>query len=61
MSNISISMMENKIELLEEDLECVNMFLDSHKIPKTDGSNTYSIIGRIEILLANTRSLNSHN
>jgi hypothetical protein len=42
---------DNKIMLLEEDLECVNMYLDDLKLPRTDNKgNEYSIVGRIKIL-----------
>jgi hypothetical protein len=42
---------DNKIMLLEEDLECVNMYLDDLKLPRTDDKgNEYSIVGRIKIL-----------
>jgi hypothetical protein len=42
---------DNKIMLLEEDLECVNMYLDDLKLPRTDNKgNEYSIVGRIKRL-----------
>lgn len=42
---------DNKIMLLEEDLECVNMYLDDLKLPRTDDKgNKYSIVGRIKRL-----------
>jgi hypothetical protein len=41
---------DNKIELLEEDLECIRMYLDDLKIPVNDkDGNKYSIIGRIKL------------
>lgn len=42
---------DNKIMLLQEDLECVNMYLDDLKLPRTDDKgNKYSIVGRIKRL-----------
>jgi hypothetical protein len=42
---------DNKIMLLEEYLECVNMYLDDLKLPRTDDKgDEYSIVGRIKIL-----------
>jgi hypothetical protein len=40
---------DNKIELLEEDLECIRMYLNDLKIPRTDKDDKeYSIVGRIK-------------
>ena len=40
---------DNKIELLEEDLECIKMYLNDLKVPRTDkDGNEYSIVGRIK-------------
>ena len=39
----------NKIELLEEDLQCVQMYLDTKDIPREDGEGTLSIIGRLRL------------
>ena len=42
----------NELEMLAEDLECVKMWLDDKKAPKTDSDgNVYSVIGRIQCLL----------
>ena len=42
---------DNIIMLLKEDLECVHMYLDDLKIPRTDSKNeVYSIVGRIKQL-----------
>jgi len=42
----------NKLEMLAEDLECVKMWLDDKKAPKTDSDgNEYSVVGRIQCLL----------
>lgn len=42
----------NELELLAEDLECVNMWLDNKNVPRHDKENNqYSVIGRIEFLL----------
>lgn len=42
----------NELEMLAEDLECVKMWLDDKKAPKTDSNgNEYSVIGRIQCLL----------
>jgi len=40
---------DNKIGLLEEDLESVHMYMDSQNIPRKDGrGEVYSIVGRIK-------------
>ena len=42
----------NELELLAEDLECVKMWLDDKKAPKTNEyGKEYSVIGRIKCLL----------
>lgn len=42
----------NELEMLAEDLECVKMWLDDKKAPKTDSDgNEYSVVGRIKCLL----------
>jgi hypothetical protein len=42
----------NELEMLAEDLECVKMWLDDKKAPKTDSDgNEYSVVGRIQCLL----------
>jgi hypothetical protein len=56
-------MLENKVELLEEDLECIHMFLDKLGIPRTNvlseiktdkkyvkETEIYSIVGRVKQL-----------
>jgi len=44
-------MIENKIELLEEDLECVHIYLDDKFIPREDiEGEVLSLVGRIKIL-----------
>jgi len=49
---LAISVKNNKIELLEEDIECFHMYLDAHNIPRTLGNNQYSMIGRMNIYVA---------
>ena len=47
-----LKMLENKIELLEEDLECIHLYLDDVKAPREDyKKEPYSIVGRIKGLL----------
>ena len=36
------------LEYLAEEAECVTMFLDAHNVPKCDGEGTYSLLGRIQ-------------
>lgn len=43
-------MLENRIELLEEDIECVHIWLDDKGIVRNDGNRDYSIVGRIKLL-----------
>ena len=45
----SIRMLENTIELLEEDIPCVHMYLDTKNIPRFLGENEYSMVERIEL------------
>ncbi len=43
-----MSMKDNKIELLKEDLECVHKYLDDINAPRADkDGKVYSIVGRI--------------
>jgi len=42
---------DNQIEMLKEDIECVHMKLDDYGIPRELNDNTYSINGRINILI----------
>ena len=45
--------LRNKAELLQEDIDCIHMWLDANRIPRFDGfGNIYSIVGRIEILIS---------
>lgn len=46
----------NEIMILKEDLECVHMWLDQYNIPRTLKDNEYSIVGRVQILLANSKN-----
>jgi hypothetical protein len=50
-----VQMLHNKIELLEEDIECVHMFLDDKDIPRYEGETEaeYSIVGRIQLYKKN--------
>ena len=44
-------MKDNKIMLLEEDLECIKRYLDDLNIDREDEmGNVYSIVGRIKLL-----------
>ena len=43
-----IQMLINKIELLEEDIECVHLYLDNIGIDRKDGDKMLSIVGRIK-------------
>lgn len=52
-----VSMLENKIELLEEDIFCVHKWLDELGVPRKEINGEYkgdnfSIIGRVKLLLA---------
>ena len=45
---------DNKIMLLNEDLECVHLYLDDKGVPRQDDEGeTYSIVGRIKQLETN--------
>lgn len=47
----SLEIRDNKIELLEEDLSCVHMYLDDAGVARTDkDGKEYSIVGRIKLL-----------
>jgi hypothetical protein len=49
-----VQMLHNKIELLEEDIECVHMFLDDKDIPRYEEPGAeYSIVGRIKLYKKN--------
>jgi hypothetical protein len=42
---------QNKIMLLEEDIECVHLYLDDLELPRHSKDNKqYSIVGRIKQL-----------
>lgn len=46
-----IELLENKIENLKDDLHTVHHYLSLRDIPvKDDNGNTYSIVGRINLL-----------
>jgi hypothetical protein len=46
-----VEMLENKIQLLEEDIACVHKYLDNLNAQKCDSNNQpYSIVGRIRCL-----------
>jgi len=49
-----VGMLRNKIELLEEDLECPHMWLDDMGVPRGDDGGEFSIVGRVKRLLAST-------
>ena len=46
-----VERLRNQLELSEEDIDCVHMWLDDCSIPRSKGDNTYSIVGRIQCLL----------
>lgn len=49
----------NELEILAEELECVNMWLDSEKIPTHDTDNRkYSTIGRIKLMIEKIKTKN---
>lgn len=49
-----LNIIENKVELLQEEIECVSKYLDSISIPRKDANGeTYSIVGRIKYLQVN--------
>ena len=57
---VTVSMIDNEKELLEEDIECIHMFLDDKGAPRENLSNEdgyhnemrkLSIVGRIKALL----------
>ena len=44
-------MLKNQVELLQEDIECVHMYLDDKHTPRKDSKGIeYSIVGRIKRL-----------
>lgn len=43
--------LENRAELLSEDIECFHMAMDDRGVPRDDGSNVYSMIGRVNKLV----------
>lgn len=50
---LKIHMLENKIELLEEDIECVHMYFKEQKkqVPDEINGKKLSIIGKIKYLI----------
>ena len=42
----------NQLELAEEDLECVHLWLDDMNVPRNSINDEYSIVGRMKFLLA---------
>ena len=47
-----LSLLKNKVYLLEQDIECLHMNLDDEGIPRKDGGgNVYSMWGRVNLLL----------
>ena len=50
--SVILDMKPNDLELLAEDLECVQMWLDDKKAPKINADGReYSVVGRIQCLL----------
>jgi hypothetical protein len=47
-----IGMLENKCELLEEDIECMHTYLSDQKAPIENECGKYSVVGRIIWLLS---------
>jgi len=48
---MKIEMLKNQVELLQEDIECVHMYLDDKHIARKDSKGReYSIVGRIKRL-----------
>lgn len=43
-----VEMLQNQLELAQEDLECVHMWLDKQCVPRKLGEQEYSIIGRFQ-------------
>lgn len=52
LENRPVHMLVNQIRLLQEDLWCVHKWLDDQGVPRTVGNNVYSIVGRIQQLIA---------
>lgn len=48
-----IQMLINRIELLEEDIECIHHFLDENGVERMENNEYLSIIGRIKKLMNN--------
>lgn len=45
--------LRNKAELLQDDIDCIHMWLDDNRTPRHDAfGNIYSIVGRIKILIS---------
>ena len=47
---MSDEMLENKIELLEEDIEAYHMAMDKLNVPRSLGESDYSMFGRALVL-----------
>ncbi len=48
---MKVEMLKNQVELLQEDIECVHMYLDDKDLPRKDFKGRgYSIVGRIKRL-----------
>ncbi len=48
---MKVEMLKNQVELLQEDIECVHMYLDDKDLPRKDfKGREYSIVGRIKRL-----------
>tara|TARA_B110000459_G_scaffold167620_1_gene186232 strand:- start:1440 stop:1664 length:225 start_codon:yes stop_codon:yes gene_type:complete len=50
--NKEYELLKNELELVKEDIECVEMYLDSKGIPRyaVDNQAEYSLVGRIKLL-----------
>lgn len=44
-----IFMMENKIDFLKEQIECLHLCLDKEKVPREKNGKEYSLWGRVLI------------
>ena len=49
--NKAMEIKDNKIELLQEDIECVNKYLDDEKVERTLNGKTLSLVDRIKRLV----------
>ena len=46
-SGVDTTMELNRLELIAEDLEATHMWLDVQDVPRKQGDNEYSLVGRI--------------